>query len=168
MNNLNPKILYWIFLAVFIVGLVNSFWFNVFFSPLLVVLFFIALNFSIFPAISFSVFYGIFLDIVSSAPFGQHTLGFVLLCVVFFLFRKIFTLKSSMPIFLFCLVISMALYVLFLYFWGMLFAVTSGLSWPSMQNIFQQNIFNLAANSILILPVYVLYFLKQSKYAKVY
>ncbi|KKR10324.1 MAG: hypothetical protein UT37_C0003G0023 [Parcubacteria group bacterium GW2011_GWA2_39_18] len=161
MKNLDSKILYWIFLIVLIVGLVNAFWFNVFFNPLLAILFFIALNFSFLPALFFAIFYGIFFDISSSAPFGQHILSFVVLCAIIFIFRKLFVLKNNIAIFLLCLTFSLIFYTTSLYVWGALFGVISKIEWPSLKIVIQKNTLNLLANFILILPVYIIYFFKK-------
>ena len=112
MRNLNPKMLYWIFLVVLIVGLVSTFWFNVFLSPLLAILFFVTLNFSFPSTLFFAIFYGIFFDISSGAPFGQYTLGFVALCATIFIFRKFFALRNNVVIFLLCLTVSLVFYIL--------------------------------------------------------
>ena len=162
MRNLNPKILYWIFLVVLMAGLVNAFWFNVFFSPLIVVLFFVTLNFSFLPTLFFAIFYGVFFDITSGAPFGQYTLGFVVLCSTIFIFRKFFALRNNVAIFLFCLATSLVFYISSLYIWGLLFGMSSGTLWPSLGGIIQKNTLNLAANFILIVPVYLIYFFKKS------
>ncbi len=162
MRNLNPKILYWIFLVVLMVGLVNAFWFNVFFSPLIVVLFFVTLNFSFLPTLFFAIFYGVFFDITSGAYFGQHTLGFVVLCSTIFIFRKFFALRNNVAIFLLCLATSLVFYISSLHIWDLLFGVSSGVPWPSLNTTIQKNTLNLAADFILIVPVYLIYFFKKS------
>lgn len=161
MRNLDPKILYWIFLVVLIIGLVNAFWFNVFFSPLLVVLFFVTLNFSFLPTLFFAIFYGVFFDITSGAPFGQYALGFVVICSTIFMFRKFFALRNNVAIFLLCLATSLAFYISSMYIWGLLFGASFGDLWPSLNTTIHKNTLNLAANFILIVPVYLIYFFKK-------
>ena len=161
MRNLNPKMLYWIFLVVLIVGLVSTFWFNVFLSPLLAILFFVTLNFSFPSTLFFAIFYGIFFDISSGAPFGQYTLGFVALCATIFIFRKFFALRNNVVIFLLCLTVSLVFYILSLYIWGVLFGISSETLWPSLSVTVQKNVLNLLVNFILTVPVYLIYFFKK-------
>jgi hypothetical protein len=161
MRNLNPKILYWIFLAVVMIGVINTFWFNVFFNPLLAVLFFVALNFSFPQTLFFAIFYGFFLDTTSSVAFGQHILSFIVICVTIFIFRKFFALKNNVAIFLVCLSVSLLFYISSIYIWGVLFGLSSGVSWSSLSDIVQENTINLIANFILVVPVYLIYFLKK-------